>query len=470
MSEKSSTNKNTGDVVIDVCGNTKDGQLKCPACGASEMIPNPKTGKLRCNYCYTEFEGHKIKQDLDLFSLKGRVVGSGAVNINKDASSMVTLKCGGCGAEIVIDTSDAPHARCHWCRSVLSINSKMENGSIPDVILPFSVRKEEAQNKINDFVKKRGFYANKQFKKEFSTDNIMGVYFPYMLVDANCHATFKGEGEHLIREYTVREGDSNTTYYDADAYSVERDFDIVVDDLSIESNSKRADKNDNSATNNIINSIMPFDTYNCIEYQSNYLIGYTSERRDVNIDDLSNKAKLQVLDIARHSINQDLSFYDRGVSWKNINVDIKGSKWISAYLPVWLYSYLETKGSKKVIHYVAVNARTMETMGSVPVNIPLLFLVSAIIEIISIILGFSFCIASDEEISSIFIFLLPGILYFVFIYARYRNQSARHVYERETKNQISNIQRVDSLIGRRNRLSSNIIRGKNNNKLEGDTK
>ena len=41
----------------------------------------------------------------------------------------------------------------------------------------------------------------------------------------------------------------------------------------VESNSIRLDKTRNSETNNIINSIMPFDTENCIQYQSNYLIG-----------------------------------------------------------------------------------------------------------------------------------------------------------------------------------------------------
>ncbi len=34
------------------------------------------------------------------------------------------------------------------------------------------------------------------FRKEFTTDNVMGVYLPYMIVDANTHANLKGQGEH----------------------------------------------------------------------------------------------------------------------------------------------------------------------------------------------------------------------------------------------------------------------------------
>ena len=106
--------------------------------------------------------------------LKGRIIGSGSKNINKDAEAVVTLRCGGCGAEVVIDTANAPHARCHWCRSILSINDKLENGVIPDAILPFKTRKEEAQAKIEEFVGKRKFFANPNFRREFTTENIIG--------------------------------------------------------------------------------------------------------------------------------------------------------------------------------------------------------------------------------------------------------------------------------------------------------
>ncbi|MCL2757554.1 MAG: TFIIB-type zinc ribbon-containing protein, partial [Coriobacteriia bacterium] len=60
----------------------------------------------------------------------------------------------------------------------------------------------------------------------------------------------------------------------------------------------------------------------------------------------------------------------------------------SAYLPVWVYSYFEAKPNKPgMLHYVAVNARTGETMGSVPVDKKRLFLISLIIELFAIPLG-----------------------------------------------------------------------------------
>lgn len=462
--------------IIDVTNGAKkkDGQVVCPNCGASEISPNPKTGKLRCDYCACEFDGKKVENVVsDLSNLKGKIRGKGTSNIKADAKDVVTLKCGGCGAEVVIDTANAPHARCHWCRSILSINSQIENGATPDVILPFKEQKASAQKRINDFVGSRKFFAHPQFKKEFTTDNIMGVYFPYLIVDANCHAKYKGQGEHLVRSYTVGSGDHKETRYDADLYNVGREFDITIDDLTIESNTTRLDKTSNTQTNNIINSIMPFDTENCIQYEPNYLVGYTSERRDVNIDEMEEHVTKQFKDVAKFAAKEDAKFYNRGIRWDQQDLQVFGTQWLAAYLPVWLYSYQEVKGSKKVLHYVAVNARTGETMGSVPINIPLLAGISAIIEVICIILCFALLSASsggdDDDGTGFLLLLLGGFIFYGVMYMRYRNKGARHTYEQETKKNVSNMIREDVFVEKRKGLKNAVMKDSNESHLEGET-
>ena len=464
----------TEEVEIKTKKNAKNGQYQCPYCGASEIVPNPKTGKLRCNYCFSEFDGKKLEGKIeDLKKLKGRRKGEGTKDIKKDAENVVTLRCGGCGAEVVIDTSEAPHARCHWCRSYLSINDKMDNGAIPDVILPFQTKKEEAEDLIKKFVLKRQFYANPIFKKEFTTENIMGVYFPYLLVDANAHAEFEGVGEHETRSYYVGNDNNRQKRYDADSYKVGRKFDITISGFSIESNANRLDKSDKTQTNNIINAIQPFDTENCIEYQSNYLIGHTSERRDVNIDTMEEKVNAELKDVAKFAMAKDNSFYDRGIHWEKQDFKIIGTQWLAAYLPVWLYSYQEVKNNKKTLHYVAVNARTNETIGSVPINKMKLFIISAIIEVISFIISLGIYIemtAEDPDDGTIYVFALcaAGFAYYAYIYARYRNQNARHTYETDTKTEIDNMEKIDTFIEHKKRLENANIEQRNDNKLEGE--
>ena len=193
-------------------------------------------------------------------------------------------------------------------------------------------------------------------------------------------------------------------------------------------------KKEDNKTNNIINSIMPFDTENCVQWDSNYIKGYTSEKRDVNVNELKPLVKEQCQDIARHSANKTLDNYDRGVRWDSEDLDVKGQQWKSAYLPVWLYSYLEKKGNKNLLHYVAVNARTKETMGSVPVHMPKLFVVSLFVEILGIFATlFTLYKIADDDSWWPWLFLLSGFIYFAFIHGKYRNTGARHSHESETK-------------------------------------
>ena len=449
----------------------KDGQTKCPKCGATDISLNTKNGKLRCNFCRHEFEAIKIENgEKDLNSLEGEIIGTGAKDIVANTDDIITFKCSSCGAEVVVDTASSTTARCHWCRNTLSVNEQIPNGAVPDTVLPFSVPKAEAKKCIEEFVNARKFYAHPMFKKEFSSDNVMGVYLPYMIVDANTHAKLEGQGEHETRRYKVKHGDNEVTRYDADLYDVEREFDMTVEGLTVESSLDKLDTKSSNKTTNIINSIMPFDTENCVKWDSNYLVGYTSEKRDTNINQLKGLVKAQTQDIARFAANDTLEKYDRGVRWDKETLDIKGQKWKSAYLPVWLYSYQQKKGSKQgMLHYVAVNARTKETMGSVPIHMPKLIIVSIFVELLGFLATMITLFSSEARKDEYWpwLFLLAGIIYYVIMYAKYRNQGARHTHEKETKHNISHLKSIDEFVKKEHGLSNSRIHGANNTSVSG---
>ena len=440
---------------------TKDGQNKCPQCGSTDISLNAKTGMLRCNYCRHEFAPEKLEtMETDISNLQGEIMGSGTQDIDQDEKGIVTLKCSSCGAEVVIDTNEVTQARCHWCRNTLSINNQIPNGSIPDVVLPFKLTKAEAKQKIEEFVGKRKFFAHPIFRQEFTTENIMGVYFPYMVVDVNSHASFVGKGEHEVRRYTRGTDENERTYYDADLYEVEREFDLTINGLTVESSLDKLDRKSSDKTNNIINSIMPFDTENSVKWDANYLKGYSSEKRDTNVEQLRPIVDEQSKDVARFSANETLKHYDRGVKWDNENLEVKGRQWKSAYLPVWLYSYQQKKKNKNVLHYVAVNARTKETMGSVPIHMPKLIGISILVEILGI-LGMNLLKKVDYNWTC----LLVGFIYFLIMYKRYRNSDARHHHETETDTNMSNLRQVDNLIKRKTGLSNSRMDGANNTRI-----
>ena len=453
-----------GPTIVQTDVGSKNGQDKCPRCGSTDISTNTNNGKLRCNFCRYEFEAEKISGMIeDISKLQGQVIGSGATDIIADTNDVLTFKCSSCGAEVVVDTASATQARCHWCRNTLSVNEQIPNGSIPDVVLPFNVNRDTAKLEIEKFVGKRKFFAHPKFKEEFTTNNIMGVYFPYMLIDVNAHVNLIGAGEHQTRKYYKGSGNNQSVYYDADLYHVEREFDLAINGLSVESSSDKLNNNASDKTNNVINAIMPFDIENCVKYNANFLKGYTSERRDTNVEQLKNIVNTQSKDIARFAANDTLENYDRGVAWSTEQFDVKGQQWTSAYLPVWLYSYQQVNGNKKVLHYVAVNARTKETMGSVPIHMPKLIGISVLVEI----LGIFAMMYIDWDYS--WLFLLAGFIYFFVMFTKYRNSNARHTYETETKKSMTNIRKVDNFIQSKKGLTNSSINGANNNVVNGQS-
>ncbi len=336
---------------------TNNGLNRCPHCGGSDIATDEKAGKLRCNYCQTLFDAKSDNATGGMGSLKGDTVHEGASNIVPGDDIVQTFKCPACGAEVVINTNEATSASCHWCRHIFSVNEKISNGAVPDLVLPFKLTKEEAIEKVREAVDLGLNNLSEEFRNCFKPEEVRGVYFPYMIIDLNTHWTSYGEAQK------TEEG-STTPPYRYEEYNISREFDLLIDDLTVESSAGRLNQDTYVNSNNIINAILPFDTENAVAWNADYLRGYASERRSVDTDSLKEVVALQTGDVARRYIKEAAPQYDRGTHWENEHLKVNGSKWKAAYLPVWLYSYKPEKESR--IYYIAINARTGETVGCVP--------------------------------------------------------------------------------------------------------
>lgn len=118
---------------------------RCPNCGASDVSTNTGTGKLRCKYCKHEFEDAAVNSDTPdktFENAKGDIVSSGASNIVPGQDVIVTFECPSCGAEVVVNTAEDLAINCHWCRHALTASHKIPNGAVPDLVLPFTLKKK----------------------------------------------------------------------------------------------------------------------------------------------------------------------------------------------------------------------------------------------------------------------------------------------------------------------------------------
>ncbi len=350
----------------------KDGLNHCPKCGATDFRHKTGSDLLICAYCRHEWHAERVEEQFGFGegheALEGTVVASGARDIAADAAVLLTFKCSGCGAGVTVNTQSEMTARCHWCRHVFGVNEQVPNGAVPDAVLPFRVTKDDAVARIRQFVDKRRMFALKAFKEEFTPENVVAVYLPYMIVDARASAEFAGKGEIETRRYTRGSGNDKKTYYDADVYQVVRRIEFTVDDLTLESSRERGNLDTKVNSNNIINTILPFDTQNAVKWNASYLRGCSSEARDLDVSHLQPRVADQLLSIGRAQVEGSVGRYDRGVRWEQEGIDVHGTRWVSMYLPVWLYSYHQPGGRSGMLHYIAVNGRTGETMGSVPVQ------------------------------------------------------------------------------------------------------
>ncbi|MFV0274626.1 MAG: hypothetical protein ACK5HL_00030 [Bacilli bacterium] len=92
---------------------------------------------------------------------------------------------------------------------------------------------------------------------------------------------------------------------------------------------------------------------------------------------------------------------------------------------------------------------------------PKIVIASIIVEILDFI---AWIFSSDFDYS--YVFLLSGFVYYFVNFNRYRNNSARHKHELETKNKMSNVTGTDRLVKRRTGLSSSKMSGANNKSVD----
>lgn len=432
---------------------------RCPNCGTSDVSLDESQGKLKCNYCRHVFDAESVNKTGGVAGLKGNVVGEGASNIVPGEDVIATLRCPSCGAEVVVNASENLSINCHWCRHVLTINNKIPNGAVPDFVLPFKIKHEAAVEKIKEYVQKKCGVNYTSQLGEVTVETVEGVYFPYMVVDVRAHMEFAGVSEKTKA--------SHGSTYDIEAYDVIREFDILVDDLTVESSSKRLNQDLSANSNNIINAIMPFDVENAVAWDANYLRGYHSEKRDVNIEGLKEVVASQVGDIARIEAKKTMDdLYDRGTHWQREHLGIKGAKWKAAYLPVWLFSYRRASDGR--VFYAAMNGRTGEISGYFPdpkegikkaeSKAPLI-IASIIVALLTL--------------KTIVFFLAFMILVKIIQYASAKGgeiktaENSRHFHERETKATIENLKKKDTFRQERKGVYQKEIPGRNDTRALG---
>jgi ribosomal protein S27E len=456
------------------------GVTECPGCGSSDIQLNPATGQLHCNMCGREWPGRPNTLDVDVRQLTGVRLGAGAQAIVA-GPELMTFKCPQCGAEVVVDTREAPQAQCHWCNSILSVNDQIPNGAVPDVVLPFRLTREQAFAQLNGYVRQYRTFADEQFIAGFTPQAITGVYLPYMVVDVNGHATLKGEAGIITKTHD----NENHRTYDVDFYQVERDFDLLINDMTVESQGAYLSIDTRTSARNVIDAVMPFPTGQAVAFDACFLRGFNSERRDMDVNALGQPVLAEIKDIARLKMVPSLAPYTYGTRWDNEDLWARGQLWKTAYLPVWLYAFRSPTANKgkPMTLYVACNGVTGKTTGAIPISakkyhrllqLPIrlgiiALVITTVVSIIAQQLAWPTLLADVIDVlfyASIAAIVL-GIIGSVRTKRKYRNATARSHYEVDTAAVVEGQKDVDTPLRHEDRLDVGQIKDANFRTLTG---
>ena len=374
-------------------------------------------------------------------------------------NKVISATCPNCGVTLVASLYE-PVVKCHWCHTIIPASLYNEDFVLPERILPFRVTKRAAERITTDFIDDKNEFADLEFLKNFDSEKLVPVYLPFNLIDFSFHSENSGVGEKLVTRYGFA-GNKRIS----ELCQVKRNFDLSVKDIVV-NNYSGIEYDVSSSFSNIVRAVSPFDTENSVEFNPNFLNGFTTEYRELNDQFMKERIEAIIPMFAKHERSNLTKIYDISMKWNPPKNKLLEAHSSTIYLPVWLYSYYHDNK----VYYIGVNGRTGAVAGFIPTDDKQIkrkltkkskraLFIWGLFPLTFFILGIAF--SSDSFF--LFLFILLAIITFdlfiirlliAFVVDRLKIYGVKEAYSpirksnyiEETKYDIKNIVSVDKLI------------------------
>lgn len=326
---------------------------ECPSCGAN-IVFNPENQKWDCKYCGVSYgieDFEKYEKEMDK-KAKNEKADS---NINNKID-MDEYQCQNCGARVVTDKNTTATS-CVYCGSTTIIKNRLQGEFNPNMIIPFSKIKKEAEDEFYKFSKKKWF-APKLFYNKKNIEEVKGVYIPFWLYDCNTDGRVEATGKN-IKTWTS----GSYQYTKTDTYDVVRAGNMSFFKIPVDGSTKFDD--------DIMDSIEPYDYEKLTDFSPSYMSGFLAEKYDVNSEESYKRAEDRAINSTIEELKNIMVGYT-SVIVKNSNVNVSKSNTSYVLLPVWM---LNIKYKNKMYKF-AMNGQTGKMVGNVPISISKLILKS----------------------------------------------------------------------------------------------
>lgn len=323
----------------------ESGTFKCPGCG-NFLKYDPECGKLKCDYCGAEKDVPVPTPPMELYYTSLSEQGfSGWGDVK-------CIQCPVCGAKTMLEKYQTVTV-CPFCGAPNVVESDDIPGLKPNAVLPFRITELKAHESLKKWMGKK-FLAPTNLKKTAKTDKMRGVYVPIWTFDSNVNATYEAR---LGKTYTVTVGSGKNRRTETRVrwYHVSGSIFSYFDDIAVEASTKITQKD--------LTKLGSFDTKNSINFEDEYLSGYSAERYSLGLDDSWGVAKDLMLDNIRSQIRNRYPDADR-VDYINVNPVFSETKYKYVLAPLWMSSY-RYKGKD---YGFVVNGRNGRTVGKAPLS------------------------------------------------------------------------------------------------------
>ena len=322
---------------------------KCPCCSAP-LAFSGESGRLECASCGNSYEMDALDAMYDAgdsgvvqFDLPTETFDSG------DVQAMQAYICKGCGAELMTEGTTTA-TECPYCGSPTILPDRIEGGIKPELVVPFTVTKEQAQKQFEDYFKGKRLLPNIFKDSRNRISDMRKLYVPYWLFDCDADANIVYDAE---KKHTRREGDWEVTR--TEYYVVRRKGSMAFERIPVDGSAK--------LDNKITESVEPYDMKTAVPFNPAVLAGALADHADVNADECEARAVERVENSVVSAMRSTVTGYTH-VSERSRNIDAKGGKVTPVLMPIWLIT-TEKDGTT---YTFAINGQTGKLTCDVPAD------------------------------------------------------------------------------------------------------
>ncbi len=334
---------------------------KCPNCG-SYLAFNPDDQHWKCDSCGSVFDEKTLLAKADGYQREAEAEQQAEhahdheehareaeqARPSADTGSQVVYHCPSCGSEIITDETTVA-TRCYYCHNPVVLQGKLTADMKPDEVLSFAIGKEKAVERFMQWVSKKKFVPKGFFSRD-QISRMEGVYYPHFVSRCVVDGRYEGEGRETtvmdVGQYIV-----TTTKH----YAVTRRADITFRNVM-----RPALK---SADRKLSDGIHPFPLEEVKPFSGAYLTGFLAERRDLNEQEATADVESELSGYVTPLLTETMHYTSYSGS---SSAAMKDKQCKYTLLPTWVLTY--TKAGQKEPYYYAMNGRTGEVCGKLPVD------------------------------------------------------------------------------------------------------